>query len=82
MATVQLYMDGNMACSLLGDNLMDGDSAFIDPENAPLIHKDPKDKQKWAITQAHKALCEKHGRQLGYYHGSFFCDAYSPFHTE
>jgi hypothetical protein len=61
-----ISMDGNMACCLLGEDLMVGEAEFVDPNDAPYMWVDQIDKEKWAMTQAHKRLCERLGRQLGY----------------
>lgn len=65
--TVRLSMDGNCGCALLGPDLMEGHVEFVCLDDAPPIYTHKSDKEKWAMTQAHKRLCQRLGRQLGYY---------------
>ena len=65
--TAVISMDGNMACCLVGENLQEGEAEFVDPQEAPDIYTCLKDKEKWAMTQAHKRLCTRLGVRLGYY---------------
>ena len=65
--TAVLSMDGNCGCCLVGINLMEGEAEFVCIDDAPPIHENIRDKEKWAMTQAHKRLCARLGVQLGYY---------------
>ena len=65
--TVILTMDGNCGCALLGENIQEGEAEFVCIDDAPDIYTNIKDKERWAITQAHKRLCKRLGKQFGYY---------------
>ena len=67
MPEVIISMDGNFGCALLGENLQEGDAEFVCVDDAPPCWTHPYDKERWAMAQAFRRLCSRHGKQFGYY---------------
>jgi len=67
MGTINLSIDGNCGCALLGENLMEGEAEFVCVDDSPDRLTDIRDKERWAMTQAHKRLCGRLGVQHGFY---------------
>lgn len=66
---IQLFFDGNEACALLGSNLQEGESEFVNPDHAPQIVKEKglEACSMWAITQAKRRLEERLGYKSPHY---------------
>lgn len=64
--TVDLFMDGNAGCALLGKDLMEGEAEFVCIDDAPEGCTHQNDKERWACTQALRRLEARLGRRLGY----------------
>ncbi len=70
--SVQIMMDGNCGCALLGQNLQEGEAEFVCIDDAPDCYKDSPQhhREKWAMAQAYRNLIKRinNGDRLRYHY--------------
>lgn len=60
-------IDGNCGYALLGENLQEGESEFVEISECPHKDRHIRDQEAWAATRAFSRLKKRLGRQLTYY---------------